>query len=331
MVEPNSNVRSSSPLGTLAAPQPGLAVLEIEGADAASFLQGQLSGNVLALVDGAAQYTSYNSPKGRMLANGLLWRDDAAHFGLVLAADLAAAVAKRLAMFVLRAKAAVHDRSQELAVIGIGGNRAGEVLAESLGVAVPAPLLTARREGRRVIALPDGRLLLVVPRGQADAALVPLRARAEVVTAEQFAYLAIAAGVPLITAATTDQFVPQTANWELLGGVAFDKGCYTGQEIIARMQYLGRLKERLYAFTSRDEVAPGTRLYSAAYGDQACGTVVNVAPAPSGGVALLAVLQLDAMPAGSIRVAAPDGPALAPMSLPYALPNVQNPPRERLR
>ena len=125
--------------------------------------------------------------------------------------------------------------------------------------------------------------------------------------------------MPVITAATQDLFVAQTANWDVLGGISFGKGCYTGQEIIARTQYLGRLKERLFLFhAAGPAVAAGTRLFSAVFGDQPCGTVVDAAGAPAGGADLLAVLQLAAAESGDVRLGAPDGAPLEPLPLPYA-------------
>jgi len=124
-----------------------------------------------------------------------------------------------------------------------------------------------------------------------------------------------------VTAATTDQFVAQTANWDLIGGVNFQKGCYPGQEIVARTQYLGRLKERLYVFhVDGPPPAAGTRLYAELFGDQPCGTVVNAAPSPAGGSDLLAVVQIAAVDNGSVRVGERDGPALELQPLPYAIP-----------
>ncbi len=124
-----------------------------------------------------------------------------------------------------------------------------------------------------------------------------------------------------MTAPVQDRFIAQTANWDVLGGVNFHKGCYTGQEIIARMHYLGRLKERLFAFHAPEaSVAPGARLFSSAFGDQPCGTVVNAAPAPGGGCDLLAVLQIAAAAGGDVHLDAPDGPRLEPVPLPYEIP-----------
>jgi folate-binding protein YgfZ len=130
----------------------------------------------------------------------------------------------------------------------------------------------------------------------------------------------------MITAATQDLFVAQTANLDALGALDFRKGCYTGQEIIARTQYLGRLKERLFVLASAGAPpAPGTRLYSPAFGDQACGTVVNSAPQPGGGSLWLAVLQTEAAAAG-VTIGAPDGPPATVEPLPYPLPAPAPPP-----
>jgi folate-binding protein YgfZ len=135
----------------------------------------------------------------------------------------------------------------------------------------------------------------------------------------------------VVTAATQDAFVAQTANWDLLGGVDFQKGCYTGQEIIARMQYLGRLKERTFLFHAEATgIAAGTRIFSAAFGDQPCGTVVNAAPAPDGGSDLVAVVQLAAVERGDARLGDPAGPRLLPLPLPYEIP-VPVAPRGRIR
>src|SRR5262249_7144059 len=128
---------------------------------------------------------------------------------------------------------------------------------------------------------------------------------------------------------TQDKFIPQTLNWDVLGGIDFRKGCYTGQEIIARTQYLGRLKERLYAFASPNaSVLPGDRLFSREFADQPCGTVVNSAPAPDGGCVLLAVLQIGAADS-DVRAGGLDGPELTLLPLPYEVP-MSSAPRGRI-
>ena len=308
---------------------PDVGVLGFDGADAAAFLQGQLSNDVAALAPGQAQWSSYNSPKGRMLGSFLLWRAGAESFRAWLAADLVEALRKRLAMFVLRAKVQVSDRTAHGPRFGVGGPGAAAAVAAALGTA-PAPGHAADSSGTAIVASPDGRFLVQPP--EADGASVAARLAAHAAAAESTCWhlLGIRAGIPLITAATTDLFVPQTANWDLVGGVNFRKGCYPGQEIVARMQYLGRLKER----TARFRVAgaspvAGARLYGDVFGDQPCGTVINAAPTPGGASEALAVVQWAALDA-PLRVGAQDGPVLTREPLPYALPVPEAPNRPKL-
>ncbi len=304
----------------------GWGVLHVTGEDAPAFLQGQLSSDVSALRAGEGQYWSCNSPKGRMLANGVLWRSPAdtpdAGIVLLLAADLAETIRRRLAMFVLRARVRIDDATARHALIGLAGNGNAAAARDAFGV-VPAPLVAAPfGDGATAFMLPDRRVAIVAAIATAPILHAAIARHASIVENDVWRWYGIAAGVPWITAATSGLFVPQTANWDLLGGVDFRKGCYTGQEIIARMQYLGRLKERLFAFhVDVRDVAPATRLYSAAFGEQACGTVVDAAPDPVGGTALLAVAQLAAAGADDLMLGAPGGPRLARRPLPYDVPD----------
>ncbi len=309
----------------------GSALLEVSGDDAVAFLHGQLSSDVQSLESGRGQYWSYNSPRGRMLANGVLWRPATGAAGrvmLLLAADLADTVRRRLSMFVLRAKVAIADVRDRYTLLGLAGSGNAEATRDALGVTV-APFVAAPFNGdASALALPDGRIVVTCPATSAPIIHAALARHAATADAETWRWFAIAAGVPKITAATSDLFVPQAANWDLLGGVSFQKGCYPGQEIVARMQYLGRLKERLFAFrTDAEDVPPAARAFSATFGvDQACGTVVNAASDPSGGSVLLAVVQQAAVDANDIRLNAPNGPRLVPQALPYAVPEAA-PPR----
>jgi tRNA-modifying protein YgfZ len=302
---------------------PPFAVLAIDGHDAATFLQGQLSSDILGLSADACEYTSYNSPAGRVLANLLIWRagpNAADGFRALTSADSATFVAKRLAMFVLRAKVMLTDLSPSTAGFGLGGPLAREAVHAAFG-AVPAPFAVVRRGNAVVLGVHGSRYIVAVPVAEARPTFAALERHAQPAGIDLWRWLTIRAGVPVITEATRDKFVPQMINWDVLGGVNFQKGCYTGQEIIARTQYLGRLKERLFAFATRaPAISPGDRLYSPAFGDQPCGIVVNAAPAPQGGHELLAVLQLAAAAEGNVHLGTPDGPALTAMALPYAIP-----------
>ena len=295
-------------------------MLELAGADAREFLHGQLSSNVKGLDVGIAHYASYNSPKGRMLATLIVWRRADDRFVLTLAADLADAIRKRLSMFVMRAKVSVAPLPRPLH--GVLGAAAGRVIAAALAspphdAGAPAPhdalaAWSSRSAGdTAILHLPDGRYLL-----DAGGALPPVVEALAVADERLWRWCGIRAGVPVVTAATSDRLIAQEANWELLGGVDFRKGCYPGQEIIARMQYLGRLKERLHAFhANTDTVADGTPVHGD--GGATAGIVVNAAPSPAGGSDLLAVVRSDLADAGGFAL---EGVALAPRALPYAVP-----------
>ena len=306
-----------------------LSLLGITGPDAASFLQGQLSTDVPGLAEGAASHTSFNSPQGRMLANFVLWREGPAEFRALVPGDIVDAIRKRLSMYVLRSKVVVADRTADFVRLGVGGPRAKAALEGGLANA-PASMGVARAGDAAIIGLPGPRYLVVAPTDLAAGLLDRLGQHALRAPYPAWEWLTIRAGVPVVTAPVQNQIVAQAANWDVLGGLDFRKGCYTGQEIIARMQYLGRLKERLFAFhTGRAPVTAGTRLYGPPFGEQACGLVVNAAPAPAGGTDMLAVAQLAAVEAGGLRLEAPDGPLLSPLPLPYEVPPPA-PPRGRV-
>jgi folate-binding protein YgfZ len=299
-----------------------LSVLSVAGADAAAFLNGQLSIDTAGLSPGACRYACFNSPKGRMLANLVVWHDPESHdrFLLLLPGEVSPAVAKRLSVYVLRSKVAIADATDEIARLGIGGPDATRV-ANLVWGAAPAPFELRTFGSRSVLGLPGPRFVVITPAGEADTAGSELLRHAPAAPYGVWRWLTIRAGVAVITAATQDMFVAQTANWDILQGIDFQKGCYTGQEIIARTQYLGRLKERAFVFhAALDGIHPAERLYSAAFGDQPCGTVVDAAASPDGGSDLIAVLQIAAAERGDPRLRAPDGPALTPLPLPYAIP-----------
>jgi len=307
-----------------------LSVLALTGTDASTFLQGQVSCDVKAVTASASRFGSFNSPKGRVLANFVLWRDAALDdgFAMLLPGDISESVAKRLRMYVLRSKVSVTDVSATTHRIGVGGPAAAAVLQSAVGV-VPGPLEVMRAESATVLGLPGPRYVLLAPAPRAESLRARLETAATPANFDVWRWLTIHAGVPVITAATQDAFVAQGVNLDILGGIDFQKGCYTGQEIIARTQYLGRLKERTLAFhAATREIAPGDRIFSSAFEGQACGTVVNAAPSPGGGCDLLAVVQIAAAERGDARLRESDGALLVALPLPYAIPAAKA-PRER--
>lgn len=292
--------------------------LSVTGNDAASFLQGQFTNDVSGLAPGTSQFSAWCSPKGRVLTNFILRRIDGDRFELLVPRVLLPIIQKRLALFVLRAKVAIHDASDATVRIGIGGPSAAQCLPDGGGSA-PGLYRDTAIEGGTIVALPGPRFVAAVEPAQAPRLWERLGA-ARAAGFPCWRWLTIRAGVPVILPPTQDQFIPQVINLDALGGVSFHKGCYTGQEIVARTQYLGRLKERL-ALAHADRVAdPGARVYAPLFGDQPCGTLINAAAAPGVGADLLVVGQMAAIEAGELRVGAPDGGRLTLLPLPYAVP-----------
>jgi tRNA-modifying protein YgfZ len=304
-------------------------VLRVAGADAAAFLQGQLSNDVEALAPGTCQLAAWCSAKGRVLAVFVVRRIDVDTFELLLPGSLLAAMQKRLTMFVLRAKVGIEDVSAATLRLGIGGPSAMDVVSTALGRA-PASPGVAVVAGAAVAGLRGARYIAYV---EPEAAIMLWDRIAAVARPSGLAawrWLVVRNGIPVITPPTSDQFLPQALNLDALEGISFRKGCYAGQEIVARTQYLGRLKERLVlAHVSGMAPTPGDRLYSPAFDARPCGTIIDAAAAPGGGSDLLAVLQVAARDSGTVHADAPGGRALAWLPLPYALP-VAAPPRGRI-
>jgi folate-binding protein YgfZ len=311
--------------GSFVADLSNYALLAFSGEDALSFLQNQMSCDVDALAGKAvSSYGSYSTAKGRMLANFLLWQEGE-EWRMILHRSIAPAIQKRLGMFVLRAKVTIADRSSETALMGTGGPAAVGALRTLTG-AVP---LNARQlhsgDGTTLIALPGGRWLLTVDKGRAESVRTALNGVLRSVGASAWNLTEIRNGIPWVTVKTQDQFVPQMANLELIGGVSFKKGCYPGQEIVARTQYLGKLKRRLYLAHVEASAHEGDELCSEDVGGQVNGMIANAAPAPGGGSNVLAVVQSSSMENDCVHFKSTEGPKLRFLSLPYPLPETGKP------
>ncbi|MEQ1437848.1 folate-binding protein [Fontimonas sp. SYSU GA230001] len=283
------------------------AFIRVQGAEALDFLQGQLSSDLRLLTAERAQISSYNSPKGRMLAVLHLLRNDG-EILIELHTAVAASVLQRLRMFVLRAKLSL-ERATELRAIGLVGESAARSLAAA-GLPVPGqPLDCAHDPQRRLIVMrrigASPRYSLIGP----QPALAPLAERWSPLREHSAWRRAdIEAGVPVIYPQTSDHFVPQMANLDRLGGISFDKGCYTGQEIVARVHYLGQLKRRL--FVCRVDGAAPSPAESVVSGHPAAaaGEIVDAVETGDGGALATAVLQLGAVESADLRLT--DGRAL---------------------
>ncbi len=323
--------------GTVLADLSHFGLIHFSGDDAQSFLQGQLSCDVRAINpsagSSAALYGSYCNPKGRMLASFLMWHDSGGYV-MQLPPALRAAIQKRLSMYVLRAKVELADSSDALVRFGVAGSHAEALVREILGTVPGSALDVIHGQQGSVICLAQDRFELIITPEHAPAAWERLSKNALPVGASCWDWLEIKAGIPVITAATQEQFVPQMVNLEAIGGVSFQKGCYPGQEIVARAQYLGKIKRRMFLAniqpppvlsavpaTSVASVVAGDELFSTDMGEQSSGMIVNAASAPEGGFDVLAVIQTSSIEASKIHWKSPDGPPLEIMPLPYLVSN----------
>ncbi|MBI5258630.1 MAG: folate-binding protein YgfZ [Burkholderiales bacterium] len=293
-------------------------VIRARGADAASFLHGQLTQDMLHLPPGQARLAGYCSAKGRLLASFVAWRPADDELLLACSADVLPATLKRLSMFVLRAKCKLDDAAADWALYGLVGDAA----RQWLGAAAPsAPWQVAsfvvEEANAQVVRLPDvagaQRWLLARPAAAAAPALPALAPQA-------WQWLEVRSGVARIVAATVEQFVPQMVNLELVGGVNFQKGCYPGQEVVARSQYRGTLKRRALVFDSDAALSPGQEVFHSDDPGQPAGRVANVGALPGGASTGLVEVKLAAVGTGTWHLGAADGPLLRPGPLPYALP-----------
>ena len=296
-----------------------LAALDSTGPDSTAFLNNLLSNDVATLSADRAQWSSFSTPKGRMLASFLLWPRGDGH-ALVLAADLQAAMAKKLGMYVLRSKVKLTAADDTL-LIGVCGAKALATLERAGLAAADDVLALARHDTVTVIRVAADACLLALPAERAEAVLLALReAGATPANLDVWQQAMIRAGLPLITAATQDEFVPQMVNLDLIGGVNFKKGCYPGQEIVARTQYLGKLKKRTVrvTFTTGDDTLaqPGSDLFSPQFGEQSAGKLLNVAAVGKQQFEALAVLQMGALD-GPLALGSPAGPTVQLLDLPY--------------
>lgn len=304
------------------------AVASVQGPDAEAFLQGQFSNDVKSLAPTRAQIAAYNTPKGRMLASVVLWRTQDG-FQLQLPESIAAPFIKRLSMFVLRSKVKVAAVSASTVRFGLGGPRAQSVL-QAADIPCPAADFDVIRtpfdtvaDARLVIRFPASRYELIYT--QPEAAMRDwqrLAATATVTNAAPWRWLGVRSGIAEIEAETQDKYVPQMVNLELVGGISFTKGCYPGQEIVARTQYRGEIKRRTLLAHIDGTIAPslGQEVMTANVPPQTVGSVVNSAPAPGGGYDALVCLHLDLAHNAALRLGAADGPALELLTLPYSLP-----------
>ncbi|PLY15171.1 MAG: folate-binding protein [Sedimenticola sp.] len=300
-----------------------LSLTRISGVDAQGFLQGQFTNDVREVSAAHSQMSSFCTPKGRMLANFLFFMhgDD---YMLQMPVETQAPLLKRLPMFILMSKVTVSDASDELVRIAIAGHSAPDRLKDIFSQ-VPARDGQCQHEnGITLIRIPGSpaRFEIVGEAQQISEIWTKLSETATPASPRHWELLDIRAGIPSIQTETIEAFVPQMVNMQLIDGVSFTKGCYTGQEVVARMKYLGKLKRQMFlAQVDTDQLPkPGDSLSSeTSESGQGAGKVVNAQLSPDGGVELLAVVEISSREADDLHLGDLNGPRLKFRDLPYAL------------
>ena len=303
--------------GMVISPLADFGLIRASGVDASTLLQNLLTNDVSGITASTARFAGMCTPKGRLLATMQIWRDGE-DFLLMLPADVLAGILKKLTMYVLRSKVKLSDATHEFALIGV---------SRPTGIAD----LTDDAAQRSVVAIVGGgavrldatRWILCMTPELAISRWAELATHATAVGTEAWRWLEIQAGQPRVVAATQEAFVPQMLNMELpdVAGVSFTKGCYPGQEIVARTQYLGKIKRRMYLvhFAADENFGAGTPVFAAETGEQQCGTVVSCAPAPDCGFDALICVQSTATESGELNLGTPLGPRPQLRALPYPM------------
>lgn len=287
------------------APISHLGVIRVQGDDAASFLHGQLTHDFALLDLQHARLAAFCNAKGRMQASLIGFKRAQDDILLICSRDLLAQTLKRLSMFVLRAKAKLSDASNDFQLWGLVGDSAPQATPWTLhntGETHSIQLYPAAGQARALWVAPAG---FPAPAGP-------------VLSAEQWLWTEIASGIATVSLPVYELFVPQMLNYESVDGVSFKKGCYPGQEVVARSQFRGTLKRRAFIVHAPAAVAAGQEVFAASDVEQATGTVVQAAPAPEGSWAAIVSMQIqsaqETLTAGSAT-----GVPLTVLPLPYAL------------
>jgi folate-binding protein YgfZ len=294
-----------------------LGLLQISGADALVFLQGQVTNDVKQLNGQIAHHSGYCNPKGRLLALFLAFAHKD-HIHLQLPKELIAPIAKRLKMYVMRSKVEIEDVSDSIIKIGLNGAKAIELLNPLFSQIPQNDYELVTLENGALIKLPGNqpRFEIFTDIANASAIWNSLAQHTKIADAAYWELLEIQAGIPEVYAKTQEEFVPQMLNLDLLNGINFKKGCYTGQEIVARTHYLGTVKRRtqLAHIDGATQPKAGDDVLNSS-GD-IIGKVVRCSPSYNGGYDLLAELRLESVEAGPLNV---NGDTLDLQQLPYKI------------
>ena len=290
-----------------------LTVLRVSGPDALDWLQGQLTADVGEVGARTSRLAAWCSPKGRVLATFRLLADPFDGYRLVCERWFAETLLQRLRMYILRSNVRIDDAHDGICVVGVTGTRALREptatwarTAEVDDATALEPLSMARVPGR------DRRFIVTGPAADIESIIQPRTDRCIRHASSDAWHLAdLCAGVARITARTSDTFLPQMLNLDRLRAVSFEKGCYVGQEIVARAQHLGRIKRRACFGRSEATITTGDPVLDISqHGAPRVGQVVSAESRPGGGSAALVVLNLSSVGAATLRVGRSDGPPI---------------------
>lgn len=298
-----------------------LGLIKVSGSEAKRFLQGQFTHDVNQIAPNHSQLTAWCNAKGRVIANFRLFQREGAYY-LLLPKENIETVIKRLKMYVLRADVVLETMDATEASIGLSGASSTQALGDCLHMTPPVQVHdSVTAETFTVLRVATEPRYILIGERQAIEMIQPCLLQtlslAEVV---QWQLLDILAGLPQVTPVISEAFIPQMLNWQALDGISFKKGCYTGQEVVARTQYLGHLKRRLFlvktpAVTS---LQPGDELYVADQ-EQSIGRVVNSQVHPEGGAVALVVLSTHYAQSSEVTLCKPYAGSLQLLELPYTL------------
>lgn len=303
---------------TALSPAGHLGVIRAEGPDAASFLHGQLTQDFSLLGAADARLAALCTAKGRVIASFIGIKPQPELILLVCSRDILAATLKRLSMFVLRAKVKLTDATDQFALYGLAGTA---LTGNGLDASLPPGKRISVGDDVSVVSLypADGvpRALWIAPAGHPAPAGPAL-------DDGLWQWSEVRSGIVTLTTPVIDAFVPQMINYESVGGVNFKKGCYPGQEIVARSQYLGKLKRRaVLARVAAVDIAAATEVFSSLDPQQPCGMVVNAEADGANHSACLVEIKIAALEdGGTFHLGSADGPQLEIGTLPYVITDV---------
>lgn len=299
-------------------------LIEANGDDVVDFMQGQFTHDIKLVSDSASQLSAYCNPKGRILANFRIFKRDN-HYFLRLPSDVTEATLKRLRMFIMRSKVELIDKSDELSRIGIAGAKATEKLS-SIFKNLPKNIDESSTENELTIIHLPGTLPCYEVHGPVENIRnlwKTLQTDALPIGQNSWNLLAIRAAIPEIVAETVEAFVPQMVNLQAINSLSFTKGCYPGQEVVARMHYLGKLKRHLYIASVDGEIlpTPGQAVMTGNEDEQKVGQIVTASWSNDKKIEFLAVLQIEKAENETLHIDSSTGPTIQLIDLPYSIEN----------